>query len=354
MTTTMQQPEADSGLILRPEPGLKLSTLANRLRRNRGTSVVAHNMDVHVDFVSDDPKITVKPDFDGGDGEVVELPVTPTGISELAGWLSVPESFLVRQDADLQDHIFSTLLEKSASSRCRIEYGEEGVRQIIAPEVEVIDPVDLVKRASNVLGEDGSVLRIEQNPREFYLDVIVPEGSSRGVGGDAKVGDLTRGGVRIHQNRRKNMAPQVSTLIWRLVCTNGMEFPDEGARVDARGSTVDEVLADFERMADLAFTRVEEQIEKFYALRDSRVENPERRMFAWGREHGISRRHMDEIMPMVTIMEDATEFDLANAITNYANSESLTIQQSRRLQQVGGEIVDDHARRCRVCQSRVQ
>jgi hypothetical protein len=50
---------------------------------------------------------------------------------------------------------------------------------------------------------------------------------------------------------------------------------------------------------------------------------------------------------------DISMFDLANLITNQANI-APTSGSSRRLQQAGGSLVNDHAARCPSCHQHVK
>lgn len=170
------------------------------------------------------------------------------------------------------------------------------------------------------------------------------------------MGDLTRGGIRVGMDSKHNLAPWVQPYQYRLACTNGMETMDAGLRVDARGSSVEEVLAEFEAAADRAFRRVEDEIAAFYEMRNQRVANPERTLIRMAQERGLPDRTVVTLAERVPSMigEDgsASMFDLVNLLTNQANDPRIRNRAGARrtLEQVGGSFVTEHKERCSHCQ----
>jgi hypothetical protein len=336
-------------LLLRPAPYQTIRDVAERMDQ-RATHTPGSTADLAVSLQdSDGPAIRFSPE-----GAHYEWPVTPAGLESVANWLGVPWTFVKGLDPDLAEALLNGLAARAGVAQVQVQHNDEGVIALYDPHVMPIEPVRYLILAGRVIDPDAPVDRAILTQREFLLDVVVPEGFDRGIGGDPAVGDITRGGLRFTQNRHKNMAPQVAPYLYRLVCTNGMELANAMPAIDARGSSTEEVLAQLELHAQTAVDRLDEYISQFYALRDTQVPNPERWLRRFGNEHGFSTRVLDRMLAMAPGLGDnPTEFDLVNLVTNQANDPSVGTGLLRDLQQSGAAAVSDHAARCDHCQHRL-
>jgi hypothetical protein len=296
--------------------------------------------------------------LDQTDGKVVEFgghTVAATGstIDALAGFLDIPTAFITRVDPDERQWIMTQRMARSAERSVTLHYSEMGgITEAISPTAVRIEPRQIARAMSKVLPPESMVTSHSLTVSDLRLDVVVPEAFERGIGGDRKVGDLTHGGVRIGQDRKANKAPYVQPYLYRLVCTNGMEIADDGIKIDARGASVEEVLAMLEAEAQRAFARVEGDIASFYDLR-SQVVGPDKT--------GVLRRNaQDAGLPTRTIgvledtlpavgSDDVTMFDLVNHMTNLANRPGIREGAARTLQRGGGHMINDHTARCVSC-----
>lgn len=365
--------------FIRPDQGLTLASLEERLSEARsGTST--HDVPlsgVHFALTGNQSVIRL------GDEEV---PATEGGLEAFGSFLGVPSAFLARvgkTDLELQEVIMNGLLNHVGVSAASVRYGEGGVSGVFEAGKAPLDPRRLIAVASKVLGtEDAPIQRLVDTQAEFAFDTHVPFTHDEGVGGDAtslvevpedllsyswtthlpvrdgaRVGDLTAGGLRFGVDLKRGLAPSVQPFTFRLACTNGMEHTDTGLKVDARGLSVEEVLADLEVQAERAFSRVESQIEHFYRMRDQPVENPEREIIRLANERGLPQRSVTRLLeaaPTEALPDDPTRFDVVNLITNLANSPAMRNDGGRMLlERAGGSIVSDDAVRCGHCHARI-
>lgn len=306
---------------------------------------------VSVALASSDPIITF--------GEH-EVPATETGLAALATFFNVPAKFLLRIEPDEQDFVLNHRIDRSEERDLTINYREGGVLDVLKAGQRKIPAEAIVETAMKVLPGESLVVEAWSDPDDLRIDIVVPDGFDRGIGGDARVGDLTKGGLRFGQNRKQNLAPWVQTFLYRLACTNGMEVPNLGLKVDARGESVEEVLAVMEAKAQLAFAAVEAEIESFYSLRNEPVGDDRtgvlRRV---AQDAGLPDRTVGQLEDFLPeIIEDGAEasmFDLVNTITNLANHESLMNRRGprRQLQQAGGGVIGVHTERCNLCHQRL-
>jgi len=291
----------------------------------------------------------------------VETPLPVSGIEALAGWLDIPKAWLMRQRPEFQQTVLDYTLGHSGAQGAALYSPTSGLQAVVENVARIIPASSLVRVASRVIDPAAIVTHFTNTASDFRLDVIAPNDFERGIGGDRRVGDLTHAGVRFTQDRKANLAPAVEPFEFRLLCTNGWIESVDGLKVDARGSSVDEVLAEFEAIADLAFRRAEQGIEAFYDLRTQHLDNPERTLLRIANENGIAPRTITRLLERVPIaVEEATTqgrqvsmFDIVNLLTNEANRPGTREGLSLGLQRAGGAVVTDHVERCSHCQSRL-
>lgn len=329
-------------LILREVPSTTVADLAEHLNKTQPKFAQTTNDQIRVNVRDSEVQV----------GENLSVPLTSRGIKAFGTWLDIPTKFLERADDEAQQFLLDHYLQRNRGG-VMVVYHDDGIETLRSPDLKFIDPRRVVDIAGRVVDERGIVLDYWNNPDEFRLDVIVPEGFDRGIGGDRRKGDITRGGIRIGQNTKANLAPWVSEFLFRLFCTNGMEVMDETNKVDARGATVDEVLMEFEILADRAFRRVEGTIASFYEMRDQKVDNPERTILRMADEQNIPARTAMRLAELAPAIEDPNMFEVINLITNQANDPALKDGPRRNLQLAGGRAVTEHAARCGHCQARL-
>lgn len=284
-----------------------------------------------------------------------ELPVTDMSIDAICGAIQMPVAFRRRLPGALAQSVINSLLERMSHVDALVRLNDEWIYSIQERGARVIDPSKIVDIAARVLSPTALVDRWVNTTTQFGFDVLVPEGFDRGIGGDLKVGDITCGGLRFAQNVKQNLAPEVSSLLYRLICTNGMEIPNEHFKVDARGATVEMILDNLEKMAEAAFSEVEEQIRHFYAMREQIVAHPERTISRMARDNKLSERLRIRLIDAVPQADasgpngEVTMFDLVNLVTNTANDPEIPRGAAPILQRFGGNLTHVHGNRCRTC-----
>jgi len=297
-----------------------------------------------------------------------EIPASKEATQVMGDLLQVPSAFLNRAAESVSgttlNALMTDLLRNNIRKDLAVKVGTGDVPYLSevlewGDQERAIKPVDVVDKIIPVFeGVDAKIARLVDERHFFGFDVYCPfEGEQFGVGGDFEVDDLTAAGVRTEINLKQGLAPQVQPFSYRRVCTNGMETPMAGLKIDGRGNTVEEVLAELESMARLAFARAESDIQHFYELRDQPVDNPERAIRAIARERGIPDRSTIAIIDLASgedLPDEPTMFDVVNLITNFANSPQIRNDGGRLLlERAGGGVVTDHAARCSHCQQKV-
>jgi len=335
-------------------PGITLEELANQvdLRHETWEGPLS---EVYAHLDADSPHLEL-----GRGGPEIGLETTGDAVV-LANYVGVPVAFFERIDPELQQVVLDHQVQHAEEQNVRIAYRPGSVIEVQPADRQRVDPSQLVQVAMHVIDPTAPVVDWWNDVVDFRLDVAAPEGFDRGIGGDPAVGDITRGGIRIGQDRRKNLAPWVQPYLYRLVCTNGMEVTDPSLKVEARGATVDEILVLLEGEARRAFGRVEDDIRAYYDLRTRPIEaDIQLYVRRIAQEMGFSARAIAHLESLIPTLEPAngeflTEFDIAGFLTNEANAPSLEHSRGPRtsLHRAGGALVRDHARRCGSCHHRL-
>jgi hypothetical protein len=287
-----------------------------------------------------------------------ETPLTTRTLSLVGEYLDIPAPWMRREDTDVIATVINMKAERTPTAEFLVRVDEEGIIDVREPNAKTFESRDIVEVAAKVLGDDAPVIDFRSDAMGVGLDVAVKDGAARGIGGDPKVGDLTKAGLRFGRNVRQNLVPWVQPYMYRLACTNGMEVMMSGLKVEGRGNSVDDVLTELEAMAELAFSRVEADIAHFYDMRNEKVAQPERTLLRTAGEAKVSDRIRMQLMETLpTIIPESgqvTMFDIVNLVTNVANAPHLNNFGSRRvLQRLGGSMVTTHVERCGTCASRL-
>lgn len=332
---------------LREAPTTTLKQLADSL----DSTIVS----IEVESGSD---IKISPDLTTIKVKKQEVPVTEESLDALANWVDFPKAFLHRLDTDLQGAWLNTILDRKRD-KAIVRVGERsGLVSVLKPGQVPFDQSMVVRTAAKVLGNDGAVISTGQSATTFHLDAAVNLKVGKGDLGDPKVGDITKAGLRFDMNIAQNLAPTVQPWWYRLWCTNGCGTEDAGLKLDARGLDVEEVLAELEAKARLAFSMVDAKVQAMYDLRNEAVPHPERTINRLAREQRLPDRvrlHMIDALPsLVPDMGSVSMFDIVNVATHLANSPDITSRGSRlTLEHFGGEMVASHVERCGACQAKL-
>lgn len=363
-------------IALREDLDTTLSDLRQQVIGSGSTSSRTEqiNLDrVRVNAEGDTPSIALS--------DAIEVPLTSGGMGALADSLDIPTPFFTRLGKvggiSEQASLITTLLNYTNETGMVAEFSDGGLLGLSKVNALRISPYQIVDVAARVLGStEAPVQRMIYDTANFAFDVHVPIDSERGVKGDAggeqipeelrryswvtkssitnlsQVGDVTTAGLRISMDRKRNLAPTVQPWMMRLACTNGMETTTQLSKIDARGMSVEEVLLDLEAKAQIAFERVESEIDHFYDMRNMRVDNPERRLRAIARERSIPDRSLMRMLDVApeALGSETSEFDIACLISNFGNHSSTRNDGGRLLLERGaGAAVTEHAVRCTSC-----
>lgn len=341
---------ADRPLYIRPDAPFTMSELADKIGKS-GEEHLVRASDMQVDFL--ESLVSFRP---SSGGDIIESPLTGSFSKMVANYCGVPEPFFARMAPDVRQYLVNRLLPQQGDSLV-VEVDDDAIVEVRSSTLEKIDPSRLIETAINVVGEDAQVLEGYRTSAEVRFDVVVADGAPRGIGGDFKVNDVTKGGLRFGQNLKSRLAPWVESIMYRLICTNGMEVPNRSQKVTLKGNTIDDVMIELEIAARAAFDSVEADIATLYDLRSHRVGSAEQMILRVGEENGVASSILTDAVRAVPLQvtdpDDATMFDVVAVLTNMGNHPDILGRPERRrkLELSGGKVVSEHSARCGTCQS---
>lgn len=340
-------PDGREHVVLRPDSNLTLAdVLEDATTQHTATSV--HIDKINVRLEDADPKILI---------DDVELPATPGGLEVLARHLGMPVRYLLNCPQDEQQFMFTHRLNRMNDERPTFVHTSLGLTEIREQNRFYVDPERILTNVAEVLPVESPVRDFWTDANEFRLDVYTLDehaAMDRYTGGDRQVGDITRGGVRVVQNRKENRMPEVETFLYRLWCTNGMEAPQETAamRLDGRRSDIQEVFdIEFKAIVEHSLSNIESSINAFYDLRNQPLgDDPTGTLHRMGRDAGLSNLAVGRLEDVLAAIENPTMFDAVNMITNAANVAPRS-RAARTMQRAAGLVAADHRARCASCHS---
>jgi hypothetical protein len=329
-------------------PEITLEEIASRVTPPE-TKLRCTTDDIRVQFAGTDPSVRVRV----GPEDHVTLP-TVGAREAFAQFLTIPYAFLDRVSGEMATYIVNGLLGE-IHSEVKVRHGERGIHDILEARLDPIEPISVVEIAESIVGAEANVLEWWCSNTDFRLDVVSPEGGPV-VRGDLTIGDISHGGLRYTQDLKKHTMPQVQKLIYRLVCTNGMEIADATAKMDGRGSNHEEFLTSFEITSRRLYSEVEADIDHFYQLRGKDLGDASQAVLRVAEEQGLPERvttHLVRLVPDMIPAEGATQFDLVNLFTNAALEPGVPAGTRRRLEAIGGQVVAEQSMRCQTCAAKV-
>jgi hypothetical protein len=199
-----------------------------------------------------------------------DYPFTETGLLALGQFIGIPSTFLAeRLPRDLVDTVVNRMLSVQGGD-IDVAVTDSGLQDVFAPNGRRLDPHQVLEVAARVMNADDQVVGWRRNNQGYSFEVIEAFLDHQVT----EVNDISRGGLRFGQETKHNEAPWVQPYIYRLLCTNGMEIPDETLKVTSQGRTIEELLEDLEASATAAFARVGNDIDSFYHLKEQRGCSP--------------------------------------------------------------------------------
>jgi hypothetical protein len=289
-----------------------------------------------------------------------EYNLSKYALGQISTYLNIPREYVRRISEDsprLLSQNINHWLNKKQDRRLIRTLGKD-LRAFLSDRYKVMDNYPLLEMITPVFTQHNlQIISSNISEEKMYIKALSPKLKS-----EVKVGDVVQAGICISNSEVGAGSLSIQPLIYRLACTNGM-VTDAARRKYHVGRKLDEFETFNEYITDE--TRKAEEKTLFLCIRDiingslmpmffehlvgrlrkasdqkisGKVENVvevTRKRFGIGEEIGST------ILESLVRSSDFTQWGLANAITDTANSPEVgSYDRSSELERIGGKIIE--------------
>ncbi|MFE6000362.1 hypothetical protein ACFQ6C_26435 [Streptomyces sp. NPDC056454] len=281
-----------------------------------------------------------------------EIPLDEDATRQLCTFYKIPGAFFDRLTPAEKHYVMNSRIQHTGGE-VSISYTRTGITDVRKPTQPRLDVEEFVHAALKAYPHDSTVLNATLTPEHVVLDVL-----SNNVPLPTMKYGLLSNGVRLAQNRKQNLAPTVSPILYHEDSTTTIQIIDPALKIDARNVAVEKIaerLAAETLRADARLTHDTEALDDLATIPigGDRIT----RLHRIAAEHKMPVRPLADITVALSRNDEPTMLDLVLAIANAANTPKLADPSKHvvrtKLQTIAGAIVNDHAERCSNCHALV-
>lgn len=282
----------------------------------------------------------------------IEFPWDEQAERAVAQYLSIPKTYLHKCEPEFRAHTVNHWIAAAEGAETTVEYmvrdDENALIALQRPDRPVLPLSSVAEIVTRCFDPQDEVIQLLRDEAKFHLDVAtshsveVPPVESLP---DRRVGDITRGGVRIMATPHKSTPPVVQGYFHRLACTNGMTDDREEGTIRLKGRTAEELIEELEVAAQRVLGTMQERLNAYAATATKRVPgNPAAFAFRIAQETGLSNGVTERIMSRAGALpvddENVSIYDIVNIFTEVAQSGTKDIKYGTRvkMQEVAGAM----------------
>ncbi|MFJ4902806.1 hypothetical protein [Streptomyces sp. NPDC088727] len=301
------------------------------------------NSDACVPEVDFTKEIGVSPTISLGDHKIN---LDEEATDRLCSFYEIPRAFFNRLTNDEKHFVMNARIQHT-SGEVTVEYGHRGITDVRRPSQPRLEVEVFARIAHRIFPSTATVLNDWVTPDDLRLDVI---GLLPMLGRNGAV----YGGLRLTQNRKSNLAPTVSPILFHEDTTTIIEIPDPSLKIDARKVSIEKIAERLEAEALRAEARTSSDISHLFSLGNTFIGGDRiTRLHRIAAEHGLPVRPLADVTVDLSRTDEPTMFDLVVAIANAANAPKIQDAGKRavrtKLQAIAGAIITDEAERCGAC-----
>jgi|GEM_PF-5217998 hypothetical protein len=330
---------------------------AIELRDDHSTNALLGEMEVSADCTS----LRLR-------GASIEFPWDEQAERAVAGYLDIPKTYLHKLDPEFRAITVNHHLRTNERADTVVEWAakENEPNQLIAlqrpdrPVLPLRSVGEIVQRCFNA---EDEVIWLKRDDKRFHLDIMtdhsveVPPIESLP---DRKIGDITRGGIRILLTPHSPTPPVMQRYFNRLVCTNGMCSPRDEGTISLVNTTLPGLIEEMERAAQRLLGDMQHALHQYAALAEQRVPgNPAAFAYRVAEETGLNAAVTQRIMAragaLPTDDPNVSLYDIANIFTEVAQS-GISYATQVKMQEAAGNMAfapEAALARCRSCEQKI-
>jgi hypothetical protein len=264
-------------------------------------------------------------------GQKVE--VLPSAQRLFSGRLRIPQSYLERCSPELQAENLNFWLEREKEKRetlfCRFDGSR--MRAVFTDRYKVIDNAEIVEKMDEYgfpesaevhlsLDHNLMALKVPDYTRSFFIgkDEITP-------------------GIAISNSEVGVLAFSIEAYFYRLVCTNGLISQTE---ITSKFRHVSyKALEDFHGLIGGVVAESKRHEARFGITVEKEVKEPLSTIGSFNRQFQLTKKEGQAVEEAWAAEQGYTMFHVINAYTRGAQNGGLSVEESNRLERVGGQIL---------------
>ncbi|MBN2059917.1 MAG: DUF932 domain-containing protein [Deltaproteobacteria bacterium] len=262
-----------------------------------------------------------------------QFEVLPSAQRLFANRLRVPYSYLARCPEELQAHNLNYWVQQEVEKRetlfCRFD-GDK-LRALFTDRYKAIDHMEILSQMLEYgFNPDIEVhYSLDQN----LLVLKVPDFTRTfGFGGD----DIVPG-ISIANSEVGILSFSIEAYFYRLICSNGLISKTS---VASRFKHVSRrALDEFPHILRQVINESEHNQRRFEISTQTHLDNPLATIGTFNSQFQITKKEAEAIQTAWILEEGYTMFNVINAYTRAAKDESLSAEESYKLERIGGLIL---------------
>jgi len=259
--------------------------------------------------------------------------VRPSAQRLLCQRLQVPHSYLRRCSPELQAHNLNYWLARERLVRdtlfCRFD-GQE-LRAVFTDRYKALDNRTIVDKMTEYGFSPSTEVHLALNQNIMVMK-IPDYGRIFSVNSDRMTP-----GIAISNSEVGILAFSIEAYFYRLVCTNGMIAKTQVASKFRHVSL--KALSEFNQIVGQVIDESRYSQASLAVASQSRVDDPLATLRSFNRRFLVSRAGTEAVVRAWEAEPGQTMFHIINAYTRAAQDRGLSVEESNRLERVGGQIL---------------
>jgi hypothetical protein len=263
-----------------------------------------------------------------------EVEVLPSAQRLFSNRLRVPHSYLIRCPSELQadnlNHWIREEREKRETLFCRFDGSK--LRAVFTDRYTAIDHMEILSRMVEYgfsaeaevhysLDQELLVLKVPDFTRTFGLmgnDRVVP-------------------GISVANSEVGILSVSIEAFFLRIICKNGLLAK---TAVTSRYRHVSrKAIEEFPEILRQVIYESERNQGRFAISAQTRVDNPLSTIGSFNRQFTLTKKEAEAVTHAWEIEQTYTMFGVINAYTRAIQDQTLTVEESYRLERIGGMIL---------------
>lgn len=314
------------------------------------------------DYITDTANVHMEVHKDGAVLALRDIgeafPILPAAHDQIGARVGIPAKYYDRMLADAPTLLAANVNHwfRDQPEKRMVRTLDGNARAFLSNRYQRIDNDEIAKVALPVLYDipEVQIVSSEITPHRLYIQAVTPR-----ITREVKRGDVVQAGVIISNSEIGSGAVNVSPLVYRLVCLNGMIRPDGKFRAYHVGRQIEdnaELWKDDTRQADdravllkvrdmiasaVDAIRFDEYVDKLSGLTDARVTgDPAKTVELVAAKIGATQDERGDILRALIEGGDLSAWGIVNAVTAQANVDKRSYDRAVEFEAAGGALVD--------------